>query len=151
MKASRMGKISAAAIVVIALALTLTVLSSLRFSTDPSGGASFMARTQQKFAPGIGVDVSALGASESRQFFGEDLAGHNIQPVWLSVENETDDQFIFLPIAMDPDYYSPYEVSYRFHSALSLAANRARDGDRRGSAVGSLFGAGVLSSSTGLI
>jgi hypothetical protein len=28
---------------------------------------------------------------------------------------------------MDPDYYSPYEVSYRFHGALSFAANRARD------------------------
>ncbi len=28
---------------------------------------------------------------------------------------------------MDPDYYSPYEVSYRFHGALSFTANRARD------------------------
>jgi len=28
---------------------------------------------------------------------------------------------------MDPDYYSPYEVSYRFHGALSFVANRARD------------------------
>jgi len=26
-----------------------------------------------------------------------------------------------------PDYYSPYEVSYRFHGALSFAVNRARD------------------------
>ena len=31
-----------------------------------------------------------------------------------------------LPITMDPDYYSP-EVSYRFHGAMSFAANRARD------------------------
>jgi hypothetical protein len=86
-----------------------------------------MARAQQKSAPGIKVEVSALGASESRQFFGENLAEHNVQPVWLSIENETDDQFAFLPIAMDPDYYSPYEVSYRFHGAFSLAANRARE------------------------
>jgi hypothetical protein len=28
---------------------------------------------------------------------------------------------------MDPDYYSPYEVSYKFHGALSFATNRARD------------------------
>ncbi len=120
-------KISAAAIVLVALALTLTLLSSFRFDTDPSGAASFMARVQQKSAPGIKVGLSVLGASESRQFFGEDLAEHNIQPVWLSIENETDDQFVFLPIAMDPDYYSPYEVSYRFHGALSAAANSARD------------------------
>jgi hypothetical protein len=28
---------------------------------------------------------------------------------------------------MDPDYYSAYEVSYRFHGGLSLMANRARN------------------------
>ena len=71
--------------------------------------------------------ISALGARESQQSFGEDLAKFNIQPIWLSVENDTDDQLAFLSIAMDPDYYSPYEVSYRFHGILSFAANRARD------------------------
>jgi hypothetical protein len=28
---------------------------------------------------------------------------------------------------MDSDYYSPFEVSYRFHGAFTFAANRARD------------------------
>jgi hypothetical protein len=28
---------------------------------------------------------------------------------------------------MDPNYYSPYEVSYRFHGAFSPVANHARD------------------------
>jgi hypothetical protein len=73
------------------------------------------------------VDASALGESESRRFFGENLARCNIQPVWLSIENQTDDQLAFIPIAMDPDYYSPYEVAYRFRGLMSFAANRARD------------------------
>ena len=47
--------------------------------------------------------------------------------MWLSIENKTDEQVAFLPITMDPDYYSPYEVSYRFHGVLSFASNRARD------------------------
>jgi hypothetical protein len=50
-----------------------------------------------------------------------------MQPVWLSIANETDHQLVFLPITMDADYYSPYEVSYRFHGAFSFATNRARD------------------------
>jgi len=124
---SRIYKLSAAAIVIFALALIVTFLNSFTFSTDPSGHASFISRAQQKSSPGIRVNVSALGARESQQIFGENLAGHNIQPVWLSIENETDEQLVFLPITMDPDYYSPYEVSYRFHGALSFAANRARD------------------------
>jgi hypothetical protein len=120
-------KLSTAVIVVAASGLTLTLLDSFRFNTDSSGAATFMVRAQQRSVPGITVNVSALGASESRQFFGENLAAHNIQPVWVSIENETDDQLAFLPIAMDPDYYSPYEVSFRFRGALSLAANSARD------------------------
>jgi LssY C-terminus len=127
MKSSWLYKILAVVILLSALAATAAFLNSFRFSPDPSGDASFIARAQQKSANGIKVNVSALGARESQQSFGEDLARHNIQPVWLSIENETDEQLVFLPITMDPDYYSAYEVSYKFHGALSMAANRARD------------------------
>jgi len=122
-----MYKIFAAAILLFALALMVIFLNSFRFNPDPSGDANFIARAQQKSVLGIKVNVSALGARESQQSFGEDLARYNIQPVWLSIENETDEQLGFLPIAMDPDYYSPYEASYKFRGALSFAANRARD------------------------
>src|SRR5262249_26311656 len=127
MKTSRLYKIFAAAILICAVTMAISFLNSFRFNPDPSGDASFIARAQQKSAPGIKVNISALGARESQQSFGEDLANYNIQPIWLSIENETDEQLAFLPITMDPDYYSPYEVSYRFHGALSFAANRARD------------------------
>jgi hypothetical protein len=120
-------QIVAAVLLLCIVGIVAGFLNSFRFNPDASRDASFIARAQQKVAPGIKVSVSALGADESQQAFGEDLASHNIQPVWLSIENETDDQLAFLPITMDPDYYSPYEVSYRFHGALSFAANRARD------------------------
>jgi hypothetical protein len=127
MTGSRLYKIFAALMLLVMFAVTPTFLNSFRFNPDGSGDASFIARAQQKAAPGIKVSASALGARESQQSFGENLAGRNIQPVWLSIENETDEQLVFLPITMDPDYYSAYEVSYKFHGALSLAANRARD------------------------
>jgi len=127
MKTSRLYKTFAATILICAVAMVMSIISSFRFNPDPSGDASFIARAQQKSAPGIKVKISALGTRESQQSFGEDLAKYNIQPVWLSIENETDDELVFLPITMDPDYYSAYEVSYRFHGVLSFAANRARD------------------------
>ncbi len=102
-------------------------ISSFRFNPDASGDAEFIARAQQKSTSGITVNASALGSRESQRSFGEDLAKYGIQPVWLSIENETDEPFVFLPIAMDREYYSPYEVSYRFHGVFSFAANHARD------------------------
>jgi hypothetical protein len=109
------------------VALMIMLINSLRFDPDSTSDGDFIARAQRKSASGITVDASALGARESRKSFGEDLASRGIQPVWLSIENSTDDQYVFLSIAMDPDYYSPYEVSYGFHGTFSIAANHARD------------------------
>jgi hypothetical protein len=108
-------------------ALMMMLINSFRFDPDTSSDGDFIARAQRKSASGITVDASALGARESQKSFGENLASHGIQPVWLSIENNTDDQYAFLSIAMDPEYYSPYEVAYRFHGIFSIAANRARD------------------------
>jgi hypothetical protein len=127
MTPSRIYKVFAAAILLGATAAAMTLFGSFRFSPDSSHDASFITRAQQKSAPGVKVSISALGATESQQSFGEDLAKYNIQPIWLSIENETDDELAFLSITMDPDYYSPYEVSYRFHGLLSFSANRERD------------------------
>jgi len=126
-KRSRRFKILTAAILLFIAATAAAFLNSLWFNPDPSADAIFISRAQKKTVPGIQVSISALGARESQQSFGEDLAERDIQPVWLSIENDTDDQLAFLPITMDPDYYSPYEVSYGFHGAVSYAANRARD------------------------
>ena len=74
------------------------------------------------------VNASALGTRESQQHFGEKLAKYDIQPVWLSIENGTDEQLVFLPIATDPDYYSPYEVSIDSTArCLSQPTGRATD------------------------
>jgi LssY C-terminus len=127
MKTSRLYKTSIVAVLLCISAVAIVLLNSYRFDPDPGGDGDFIARAQQNSVPGIRVSASALGAEESRRSFGENLAQYDIQPVWLSIENETDDQLVYLPIAMDPEYYSPYEVSYRFHGAFSAATNRARD------------------------
>ena len=127
MKYPRLYKVFGVAIVLFVSAVAATMMGSFRFNPDPSGDFEFIARAQQKSAPGIKVSASALGAQESQRSFGENLAKHDIQPVWLSIENETDFQLVYTPIATDPEYYPPYEVSYGFHGVFSFAANHARD------------------------
>ena len=122
-----LSTIVAGTILFLVLALLVGFFDSFRFSPDPGRDANFKARAQHKSVPGIKVSISALGPAESRQSFGEDLARQNIQPIWLSVENETEEPLAFLSIELDPEYYSAYEASYKFHGALSFAANRARD------------------------
>ncbi len=103
------------------------LIRSETFAPDPAADKVFMSRAESQTAAGLKVSVSALGPEESRRSFGEDLARYNIQPVWLSIENDTDETLYYLPVATDPAYYSPYEVAYRFHGALSHQENRKRD------------------------
>jgi hypothetical protein len=98
MTGSRLYKIFAALILLSMLAAAATFLTSFRFNPDRSGDASFIARAQQKVVPGIKVSASALGARESEQSFGENLAERNIQPLWLSIENDTDDNSLTCPL-----------------------------------------------------
>ena len=114
MNTSRLKKTLVVAIVVCVSAAAMMMLNSFRFHPDPSGDEGFMSRAQRKSAPGIKVSASALGARESERSFGENLAKYEIQPVWLSIENETDDQLVYLPIAMDSEYYSPTKFPIDF-------------------------------------
>ncbi len=108
-------------------ALLISIFSARRFRPDPGEDGVFISRAQQKAASGLTVSASALGPEESRRSFGENLARDNIQPLWLSIQNDTDEPLYYLPVATDPAYYSPYEVSYRFHGAFSPKENVARD------------------------
>jgi hypothetical protein len=105
MKRSRLYKVLAAVILLCGVAAAATFLGSFRFNPDPDSDASFIARAQQKSASGIKVKASALGARESQQLFGENLAKYDIQPVWLSIENGTDEQVVFLPITTSDEMF----------------------------------------------
>lgn len=66
----------------------------------------------------LSVRVGVPDPSGNQAIFGLPLDAKGIQPVWVEIENRGDQDVIYAPIATDPDYYSPYEVSWRFHDAL---------------------------------
>ena len=52
-----------------------------------------------------------MGAEETRKIFDRPLYKRRIQPVWLKIENLRQTPITFLPVALDPDYYTPLEVA----------------------------------------
>jgi hypothetical protein len=71
--------------------------------------------------------VAVPTAGESARLFGVPLADNGIQPVWLKIENHDTVPYWLLPLSLDPDYFSPREVAYMYHSRFSPAANREMD------------------------
>jgi hypothetical protein len=71
----------------------------------------FRQRIQTQEQEGVRVSAAVPSASESRDLFGKSLYNRGIQPVWLKIENNRDDLLTFLPVGLDPQYFSPLEVA----------------------------------------
>jgi len=97
------------------------------FEPEPLQGAAFLDRAVSATGEGTRVTVAALTAAESRRYLGVDLAAKGIQPVWIRIENESDDAVWFLPAGTDPEYFAPYEVAYRYHRMLGSERNARLD------------------------
>ncbi len=88
---------------------------------------TYLENAQNMSRNGISVTASVLSAQESFKLFGVDLESEGIQPVWLKIVNDTDDVLVFLPIALDPDYFSPNEAAFLNHRKFQKATNKKMD------------------------
>jgi hypothetical protein len=71
----------------------------------------FLERAQTRTDRGITASAAVLVGPESEAYFGTDLAAHQVQPVWVRIENREDVPYRFAPRAFDPYYFSPGEVA----------------------------------------
>jgi hypothetical protein len=55
--------------------------------------------------------------------FGVDTYKRGVQPIWLEIENRNDAPVYFLPLSLDPDYFSPFEAAYVSDFAYRTPAN----------------------------
>jgi hypothetical protein len=75
----------------------------------------------------VRITTAVPSGKETRAIFGINLYFTNIQPVWIQVENLGDSQLWFLPVGMDPEYYTPLETAFR---GYLLGAARDKTAER---------------------
>ena len=83
----------------------------------------FQERSQSKVNGEVRVTVAVLTDEESRDLFGVNLALREIQPVWVRVQNADSSPYWLMSAGLDPDYFSPLESAYAFHSIFSGSLN----------------------------
>ncbi|MBT8058010.1 MAG: LssY C-terminal domain-containing protein [Gammaproteobacteria bacterium] len=79
------------------------------FNTIPEG--DYRERIQVQEKQGVSVSAGVPSAKETRELFGRNLYRRGIQPVWLRVENQTENPVTLLPFGLDPQYFTPLEVA----------------------------------------
>lgn len=71
----------------------------------------------QKKGP-LTVATAVPSAEETRGIFDVDLYAKNIQPVWVQIENNSDEVLQLAPMGIDKNYYSPREAADRTRGRL---------------------------------
>ncbi len=107
------------------LGFVVLLLAGCASSPDPATSipeGDFRERLVVLERDGIRVTAGVPSAGESEVLFEEDLYKRGIQPVWLEIENQRDEIISFLPVGLDPQYFSPLEVA-------NLEAARSTDAD----------------------
>lgn len=97
------------------LALSLVVLICCSCASKPPDQTpipegDFKQRLQSQTQAGVTVRTGVPSASESKALFGVPLYKNGVQPVWLEITNDLDTTLSFLPVGLDPSYFTPTEA-----------------------------------------
>lgn len=96
-----------------ALLLTLLLVSPA-FAQTPveAPGPSFLARAITQTDGAVTITVAVPSEAESQELFGVPLYKRKIQPVWLEISNDRELPITFLPLGLDPQYFTPIESAF---------------------------------------
>jgi hypothetical protein len=89
--------------------------------------SALRARAVSETLGDVRVSAAVLSSEDSRRMLGADVNATGVQPVWIEVENRTSQVLWYLHSGTDPDYFSPLEVAWSFHTPLGGAGNAAID------------------------
>lgn len=103
--------------------LLLEACAATRSTAYSVPDGDWKARIEQQTDHGLTVSAAVPSAKETRELFGKPLYKEGIQPVWLEITNHRDKVVTFLPVGLDPQYYSPLEVA---NSDLGSKKNKAQ-------------------------
>lgn len=76
----------------------------------------FLTRSISQTQNDVTVTVAVPDRQETLELFGTSLYSDRIQPVWIRIENPTEQPLVMLKAGVDPDHFSPLEASYQRHS-----------------------------------
>ena len=93
---------------------------------QPVDTSAYKNRAKSSVNGDVAVTVAVPTIAEAQVIYGVDLASKHIQPIWVEVKNDGTSPYWFLPSGLDPNYYSPSEAAFAFHTG-SDDANRERD------------------------
>lgn len=89
--------------------------------------STLRAQAETEIVNGVKLSASVLSASESKRMFGANINRDGVQPVWIEIDNTTNQPLWLLRSGTDPDLFSPLEVAWSLHKTFDRTTNAAID------------------------
>jgi hypothetical protein len=109
--------------IILSVIFVLFVSGCATFNPRPEEEIAFRERSQTQDKGDVRVTAAVPSADESKRLFGVDMYEQGVQPIWLEIENKDEEPLYFLPIGLDPNYFSPIEAAYVNHFGYETPAN----------------------------
>ncbi len=90
-------------------AAMLCVVAMTAQAQEEEQDSDFLDRGISQVKAGVSITVAVPDASETKELFGVPLYKKKIQPVWLDISNNREAPVTFLPLGLDPQYFTPVE------------------------------------------
>ena len=84
-------------------------------------------RAESETVNGVTLSAAVLSSADSKRMFGIDVNASGVQPVWVEIENTTNQVLWLLRFGTDPDLFSPLEVAWSFHKSFASETNASID------------------------
>ena len=91
-------------------AMLVLLLAGPAFAQSPD--PEFLERSISQTESAVTVTVAVPSERETQDFFGVPLYKRKIQPVWLDITNNRNATVAFLPLGLDPKYFTPIESAF---------------------------------------
>ena len=96
--------------------LLLVMQACATAKPPPVDPLAYRNRTESSVNEDVTVTVAVPTISEAQAIYSVELSSKHIQPVWVEVKNDSADTYWFLPSGLDPEYFSPSEAAFAFHT-----------------------------------
>jgi len=97
---------------IVMLAISALASGCASFSVPKEPTTDFLSRAVTRSEGDVTVSAAILSKDEAKQYFGTQLLGNEIQPIWIEVDNREDDEFWVMLLGIDPNYFSPSEAAW---------------------------------------
>ena len=104
-------------VILVTLALLLSGCATQSYHYESTSSFPIRDRAKSETKGQITISASVPGEAEAQAIFGIPIYDRGIQPVWLNIENNSEERVRFAPTGVDPDYFSPPEVASLLVSA----------------------------------